>query len=47
MNTGLVILIAVISVTFYIGRWAIREGQRIEENKEFMKNLNKFDKKKK
>ena len=41
------ILITVIVVTFYLGRYAIREGQRIEQQKEFMDNLNKFDKKKK
>ena len=37
------ILITVIVVTFYIGRYAIREGQRIESQKRFMKNMNEFD----
>ena len=37
------ILITVIVVTFYIGRYAIREGQRIEDQKKFMKNMNEFD----
>ena len=38
-----IILITVLVVTFYLGRYAIREGQRIESQKRFMKNMNEFD----
>ena len=41
--TSTIILITVLVVTFYLGRYAIREGQRIESQKRFMKNMNEFD----
>ena len=44
---GTIILITVIVVIFYLGRYAIREGQRIEQQKEFMRNLNNHGKNKK
>jgi len=40
-----IILVIVLVVTFYLGRYAIKEGQRIESHKEFIKNMNNFDKK--
>ena len=42
-----VIFIAVIVATYYLVRYAIREGHRIEEQKKFMKNLENHGKKKK
>ena len=39
---GIPILITIIVVIFYLGRYAIREGHRIEEQKEFMKNMNNY-----
>jgi|10_taG_2_1085330.scaffolds.fasta_scaffold243255_3 hypothetical protein len=43
---GIVILTVVIGVTISLGRYAIKEGQRIERNKKFRRNLENFDKKK-
>ena len=43
---GIVILISVIVGTMLLGRYAIREGHRIERQKKFMKNMENFDKKK-
>jgi len=43
--SGTFILIAVIAVTILLGKHAIAEGQRVEQNKKFMKNLKDFDKK--
>tara|TARA_R110002012_G_C11633197_1_gene609968 strand:+ start:710 stop:847 length:138 start_codon:yes stop_codon:yes gene_type:complete len=42
-----IILVTVLVVTFYLGRYAIKEGQRIESHKEFLKNMNNHGKKKK
>tara|TARA_R110002012_G_scaffold84833_3_gene211836 strand:+ start:63 stop:440 length:378 start_codon:yes stop_codon:yes gene_type:complete len=36
---GIIILIVVIVVTFYLGRYAIREGLRIEDNNKIMENI--------
>ena len=44
---GTPILITIIVVIFYLGRYAIREGHRIEEQKEFLKDMENFDNKKK
>ena len=44
---GIVILTVVIAVTIVLGRHAIREGQRIESYKKFLKDMENFDKKKK
>ena len=43
---SIVILTVVMIVIFYLGRYAIREGQRIESQKKFMKNMNEYDKNK-
>jgi len=40
---GTIILITVLVVTFYLGRYAIIEGQRIESQKKFMNNMNKYE----
>ena len=45
MNT--IIFIVIMTITVILGRYAIAEGQRIESQKKFMKNMNNFDKKKK
>jgi uncharacterized protein YxeA len=44
---GTIILIVVIAVTVALGRYAIAEGQRIERQNKFIRNLNNHDKKKK
>lgn len=44
---GTLILITVILITFYLGRYAIREGQRVERQKKFFKDMDNFDNKKK
>mgnify|MGYP000436146457 FL=1 len=38
---GTIIFIAVMVITVCLGRYAIAEGQRIERQKKFNKNLNK------
>ena len=45
--SGTVILLIVIVVTYYLGKYAISEGHRIEQQKKFMRNMEKFDKRKK
>ena len=45
--SGTVIFIAVIVAIYYLGRYAISEGHRIEQQKKFMKNLENHGKKKK
>ena len=45
--SGTVILVIVIAVTVLLGRYAIAEGQRIEQQKKFNRNMNKFNKRKK
>ena len=42
-----VILILVIVGIYYLGKYAIEEGERIERQKKFMKDMENFDKKKK
>ena len=44
---GTFIFIVVLVITVCLGRYAIAEGQRVESQKKFMKNMEKFDKKKK
>jgi len=44
---GTVILIIIIAITVLLGRYAIAEGQRVESQKKFIRNMNNFDKKKK
>tara|TARA_R110000765_G_scaffold296410_1_gene391572 strand:+ start:591 stop:731 length:141 start_codon:yes stop_codon:yes gene_type:complete len=43
---GTIILITVIVVIFYLGRYVLREVQRIEQQKEFFKDMDNFDNKK-
>ena len=43
---GTIIFIAVVAITIILARYALAEGQRIESQKKFMKNMNDFDKKK-
>ena len=43
--SGTFILIIVMIVTVLLGRYAIAEGHRVEQNKKFMKNLNNHKKK--
>ena len=45
MNT--LIFIAIIVITILLGRYALAESQRIESQKKFMKNMDKFDSNKK
>ena len=45
--SGTVIFIVVIAITALLGRYALAEGLRVEQQKKFMKNMNNFDKKKK
>tara|TARA_R110002167_G_scaffold55208_1_gene157047 strand:+ start:97 stop:237 length:141 start_codon:yes stop_codon:yes gene_type:complete len=45
--SGTLIIIAVMIITVILGRYAIAEGQRVESQKKFMKNMNNFDKNKK
>ena len=42
---GTVIFIVVIIATYYLGKYAISEGHKIEQHKKFMKNMEKMDKK--
>jgi hypothetical protein len=44
---GTLILITVLVVIFYLGRYAIIEGQRAERQKKFFKDMENFDNKKK
>ena len=43
--SGTVILLVVIVVTYYLGKYAIEQGKRVEQHKKFMKNLRDHDKK--
>jgi len=45
--SGTVILVIVIAVTVLLGRYAIAEGHRIEQQEKFNRNRNNFDKRKK
>jgi|TARA_R110002020_G_scaffold118029_3_gene269827 uncharacterized membrane protein (DUF106 family) len=38
-------ILGIIAVIVILGRYAIIEGQRIEQHKEFIKNINKHDNK--
>mgnify|MGYP003627062556 CR=1 FL=1 len=44
---GTIIIIVVMVITVILGRYAIAEGQRKEQQKKFMKNMNEFDNKNK
>ena len=39
----ILILLAVIGITVLLGRYAIAEGQRIERQKKFTKNMNNYE----
>jgi hypothetical protein len=41
---GTFILIAVVTATILLGRYALIEGQRIEQRKKFHNNIENFDK---
>ena len=45
--SGTFTIIVVMVVTVLLGRYAIAEGQRKEQQKKFYRNLENFDKKKK
>ena len=45
--SGTVIFLVVIAITALLGRYALAEGRRIEQQKKFYKNMNNFGKKKK
>jgi hypothetical protein len=45
--SGTVILLIVIVITYYLGKYAIQEGHRVEQHKKFMKDLENHDKKQK
>jgi len=38
---GTIIFLIIIVVTYYLGKYAIQEGHRVEKHKKFIKNLNK------
>ena len=44
---GTIILIVVIVATYLLGKFALKEGQRIEQHKKFMRDMENFDKRKK
>ena len=44
---GTVIVLIVIVTLYYLGKFAISEGNRLEQQKKFMKDLEEFDKKQK
>tara|TARA_R110000850_G_scaffold59948_2_gene137973 strand:- start:95 stop:235 length:141 start_codon:yes stop_codon:yes gene_type:complete len=45
--SGTIILIVVMVVTVLLGRYALAEGRRIEQQNKFHRNMNNFDKNKK
>ena len=45
--SGTLILISVVVITILLGRYALAEGRRVEQQKKFMRNMNNFDKRKK
>ena len=45
--SGTFIFIVVMVITVLLGRYALAEGHRIEQQKKFMKNMKNFDKRKK
>tara|TARA_R100001443_G_scaffold114545_1_gene130707 strand:+ start:438 stop:623 length:186 start_codon:yes stop_codon:yes gene_type:complete len=38
-----IILLAVIVAIYYLGKYAIEEGVRVEEQKKFMKDMENYD----
>ncbi len=45
--SGTVIVLIVIAATYFLGKYAIQEGHRVEKQKRFMKDMENFDKRKK
>jgi len=45
--TPVIILLAVVAGIILLGRYALAEGQRIERQKKFMRDMENFDKNKK
>ena len=45
--SGTVIFIVVLVATILLGKYAISEGHRVEQQKKFMKDMENFDKRKK
>tara|TARA_R110000765_G_scaffold139691_1_gene239995 strand:- start:140 stop:289 length:150 start_codon:yes stop_codon:yes gene_type:complete len=45
MNEFILYILGVILVIYFLGRYAIEEGQRVERQKKFFKNMNEYDKK--
>ena len=39
----IIILISIIIGIWYLGRYAIEEGQRVERQKQFMKDMENYD----
>jgi len=44
---GSFILLIIIVILYLLGKYAITEGQRIEQQKKFMRDMENFDKRKK
>ena len=42
---GILILLGILLVMYLLGKFAIEQGQRAEQHKKFLKDLEEFDKK--
>tara|TARA_R100000664_G_scaffold18107_1_gene27094 strand:+ start:442 stop:582 length:141 start_codon:yes stop_codon:yes gene_type:complete len=43
----IITVILIVLVVYFLGKYALQEGVRIEQQKKFMKDMENFDKKKK
>ena len=43
----IITVILIVLVVYFLGKYALQEGVRIEQQKKFMKDLEEFDKKQK
>ena len=43
----IITVILIVLVVYFLGKYALQEGVRIEQHKKFMKDMENFDKKKK
>lgn len=43
----IITIILIVLVVYFLGKYALQEGVRIEQQKKFMKDMENFDKKKK
>ena len=43
----IITVILIVLVVYFLGKYALQEGVRIEQQKKFMKDMDNFDKKKK